>query len=220
MDYKDQYKNKNKSYYDNNRTELEAFIPHNIKTALDVGCGSGFWGEFLKRSRHCIVWGIEPNETAAKAASKKLDKVINGLFSNEMPELATQKFDVIFFNDVLEHLVDPEKALSYCKGFLNPGGVVIASIPNIRFYTVLNDLIFKRDFEYTESGIMDKTHLRFFTKNSIVRMVETAGFKIELIQGINLQPVKGRKIKLLKLLFGKWLSDINVLQYAVVASPV
>ncbi|MDF2434004.1 MAG: hypothetical protein JWP44_3635, partial [Mucilaginibacter sp.] len=86
-----------------------------IKTALDVGCGAGNFAQTIKNIYNCEVWGIEPDGTSALEAAKKIDKAINNIFTDNMPKLKGKKFDVIFFNDVLEHLANPDEALRICK---------------------------------------------------------------------------------------------------------
>src|SRR5437588_3191015 len=128
MNYEQLYEGKQDNYYFHSRPEILPFVPLNVRSVLDVGCGNGAFGQTLKAQRSCNVWGIEPNKEAAHEAVKKLDKVINGLFVKEMPELLGQKFDAIFLNDVLENLFDPGEELTACKKLLNPGGFIIASI--------------------------------------------------------------------------------------------
>lgn len=185
MDYDKLYETKNDIYYAHARTELLPYIPTTIKSALDVGCGGGAFGVLLKQQVNCEVWGIEPNKTAADTAAANLDKAINGLFTKDMPELAGKKFDAIFFNDVLEHLPVPDETLADCHNLLNDNGYIIASIPNIRWYPVMLSLLRYKDFKYENAGVMDKTHLRFFTKKSMVRLFNDAGYKVLTIEGIN-----------------------------------
>jgi 2-polyprenyl-3-methyl-5-hydroxy-6-metoxy-1,4-benzoquinol methylase len=212
------YHDKNTSYFSHSRPELIPFIPKSIKTALDVGCGSGNFGRAVKNIFNCEVWGIEPNETEALEAGKKIDKAINNIFSGRIPELFGKKFDTIFFNDVLEHLVDPADALLVCKKLLNKNGHIIASIPNIRWYPVILSLLRYKDFKYELAGVMDKTHLRFFTAKSMRRLFEDAGYEVITIEGIN----KDRNFKFFNilnfLLFNtQW--DMKYPQFAIVATP-
>lgn len=185
MDYEQLYQNKQASYYGHERLEILPYIPENIQNVLDVGCSNGAFGAMLKAERSCTVWGVEPNKSAAVEAEKVLDKVINGLFSKDVSELISQKFDAIFFNDVLEHLIEPDEALITCKSLLNPNGYIIASIPNIRFYPVILCLLRYKDFKYEEAGVMDKTHMRFFTEKSMYRLFESCGYNVTKAVGIN-----------------------------------
>src|SRR5215211_259957 len=127
------YDSKPTQYFGQIRTEMLPFVPPTAIKILDVGCGSGNFGAELKRTREVEVWGIEPVCHAVKIAQTKLDRVIEGIFTPEsaLPALA---FDSVIFNDVLEHLFDPAAALDYAKTLLSPRGVIVASIPNIRYF--------------------------------------------------------------------------------------
>ena len=171
----------------------------------------------LKKNRQCRVWGVEPGKVAAREAEKHLDHVINGLFVRDMPELANQKFDAIFFNDVLEHLVDPDEALNYCKQLLNPNGCIIASIPNIRWYPVILSLIWYKDFKYEQAGVMDKTHLRFFTLKSMRRLFEDNGYSVTQTEGIN-DHINFPVFNFLNFLTFKIHDDMKFPQFAIAAS--
>ncbi|GAB2983572.1 class I SAM-dependent methyltransferase [Mucilaginibacter puniceus] len=219
MSYNELYQDKNQSYYVNERKELLEFVPPHITSALDIGCGAGNFGRILKTRFNAEVWGIEPDKKSAAIAEGVLDKIINDVFDDESLKKLDRKFDVIFFNDVLEHVPDPDWALRKCHQLLNPGGVIVASLPNMRFYTVINELLFEQDFKYQDSGIMDKTHLRFFTKKSMIRLFNENGYTIKSIEGINQYPVQGKKMKFLSWFLKKWLTDITFLQYAIVAYP-
>jgi len=186
MDYKKLYASKDTGYFAHDRTELLPFIPKNIQSALDIGCGNGAFGMLLKKTFPDLeVWGVEPDDRSAGEASGRLDKVINGLFSNTDPGFAGKKFDIIFFNDVLEHLPDPAEAIAMCRVLLAAGGHILASIPNIRWYPVVLSLLRYQDFKYSNAGVMDKTHLRFFTWKSMIRLFEENGCKVVSITGIN-----------------------------------
>jgi len=216
MDYDKLYEHKADTYFLHTRNELLPFIPEGIKTVLDVGCGNGAFGALLKRTYNCVVWGIEPNKQAAEQAGEQLDKAINGLFSAETAELKGQKFDAIFFNDVLEHLPDPEEALTACQDFLNNDGYIIASIPNIRWYPVVLALLRYKDFKYEPAGVMDKTHLRFFTLKSMIRMFENSGYKVVKNAGIN-KDNDFHYFNILNWLLFKSQEDMKYPQFVIVA---
>ena len=165
----DQYETKPDAYYENQRAEMLEFIPENTSSLLEIGCGSGSFGSLVKMSRpECNVWGIEPNHTAAEVAAEKLDKVICGSFNANVPELNGETFDCIVFNDVLEHLANPMNALIDCKPYLSRKGSLVASIPNILHFYQIAEILLQQDWKYQDGGILDNTHLRFFTKKSIV----------------------------------------------------
>jgi 2-polyprenyl-3-methyl-5-hydroxy-6-metoxy-1,4-benzoquinol methylase len=213
-----QYSSKPEGYYGFSRPEILPFVPGRCKRILEVGCSSGAFGTLVKESiPGCIVWGIEPDSNAAAIASTRLDRVINGVFSADVPELSGQTFDAICFNDVLEHLANPEKALLECKTLLAENGAVIASLPNILFFYQISKILIEQDWKYEDAGIMDNTHLRFFTKKSIVRMFESAGYNVNKIEGINAS--YGFKFKVANFLTAGWLTDWKYVQFAVQAQP-
>lgn len=159
-------------YFGASRQDVAAHRSGTYRRALDVGCGAGHFGALLK-SRNCVeeIWGIEGDPQAAKEAERKLDSVINGYAPSALANLSG-KFDIVFFNDSLEHMVDPWLVLRSLREYLSKDALVVASSPNIRFAPVLWDLIFKSDFSYREAGVLDKTHLRFFTKKTMTAMFE------------------------------------------------
>lgn len=204
------------------RNEMLRFVPETAKTILDVGCSVGNFGGMIKAQRSAEVWGVEIDEDAAEIASQKLDKVFNESFDENL-NLPENKFDCIVFNDVLEHMVDPYNALEYAKSLLTKDGVVVASIPNVRFFTNVILLLFHKNWEYVDSGILDRTHLRFFTKRSIESTFTKQNYNIEQITGIN--PLEetdahySRKFKILNFLTLGHIEDMRWLQFAVVAKP-
>lgn len=144
-------------------------------TILDVGCGTGSVSTFLKRASGGELIGIEPStERAAKARSRGIT-VVNDSFPTSQIE---ERFDIVSFADVLEHLADPAEALIAAKAHLKPGGFVIASLPNVAHWSVRWNLVRGR-WDYEACGLMDATHLRWFTKRSLHRLLESAGFTID-----------------------------------------
>ncbi|GAB6012164.1 class I SAM-dependent methyltransferase [Viscerimonas tarda] len=209
----------NSNYFSCERKELIRFIPDTIEKTLDVGCGSGVFSKNLKKiSGNVETYGIEIVEQYAKIAEQHIDHVFTGSIDEFYDKLPDSYFDCIFFNDVLEHLVEPEECLKSLKPKLKAGKIVIASIPNIRNIGILLDLLFKKDWRYTESGIMDKTHLRFFTKKSIIRMFDNCGYKIERIEGIN-SVSRYCLTSIINALLFNALDDVRHQQFVVVASP-
>jgi 2-polyprenyl-3-methyl-5-hydroxy-6-metoxy-1,4-benzoquinol methylase len=184
---------------------------------LDFGCANGNFSKLLKDKLDVEVWGVEIDENAAKVASGKLDHVINKDALEALTQLPDNYFDCILFLDILEHLVDPYSLLDAVKSKLSEQGVIVASIPNIRYCTVLKKLLIKGDWDYQDQGILDKTHLRFFTYKSIQKLFRELEYEILLLEGIG--PTKSRTCKWLTKLF-KSLEDIKFFQYAVIAKPV
>ena len=213
MKYSNVYSSKPDGYYAESREEILSFVPP-ITVALDVGCGKGLFGKILKEKFNCEVWGVEPDKDSAVIAATNLDHVLNSVFDRGL-NFQGKKFDCIFFNDVLEHLVEPTDALLIADNLLKANGCIISSIPNILHFFTIWKIIETQDWQYEEAGIMDRTHLRFFTKKSIVRMFKECGFKVEEIQGIN--PTLGKKYLALNALLFNKIKDMRYRQFIVVA---
>jgi 2-polyprenyl-3-methyl-5-hydroxy-6-metoxy-1,4-benzoquinol methylase len=154
-------------YFDTLRSEIEPLVPDNPAMAMDVGCGAGVTSRWLKQIRPNIVTiGVEIDESVASAAAAVLDAVLVADLNQGIGALAEYegRIELLLLLDVLEHLLDPWARLMELKRLLAPGGVVIASIPNVRNLKVLAPLLFKGDWQYQTSGILDRTHVRFFTR--------------------------------------------------------
>lgn len=210
------YENKPAGYYDNVRHEMLKYLPPSAKKIIDVGCGNGAFAAIVKEKNQAEVWGIELMQEEAKIAETVLDKVFTGPCEQFISDLPDGFFDVIYFNDVLEHLADPYTVLDILKAKLAKGGVIISSIPNVRFYRTFSKVVFGKDWKYDEYGIMDKTHLRFFTGKSIRRMYEDLGYKIVTHEPINVTKSLKPILYNIPLLFTQM--DIRNLQYATVAT--
>lgn len=172
------------SYYKHIRADIVNLVSHGAHRVLDVGCGSGALGEFLKQQGLASeVIGVELSAEVAKEASGKLDRVFCAdLNKVSVGELLTKhdvgQFDYIVLADVLEHLIDPWESLSALTSYLAVNGKIIVSLPNVRHWSVWGPLVFRGKWEYREKGIMDRTHLRFFTKCSAMSLLENSGLKI------------------------------------------
>lgn len=203
-------------YFALTRPEMQLLIPKSSKKILEVGCGAGYFGSEVKAKIPCEYWGIEPFEEAAHAAAKSLDKVLNVSIDQAFKELPTNYFDCLVFNDVLEHLANPFDVLEKFHSILQDGAKIVSSIPNVRYAGNLKELLVNKDWEYKhEGGILDFTHLRFFTKKSIIRMFEQTGFKILSINGIN--PIPNYKFLPVNLLTLGLFNDSKYLQFSVLA---
>jgi 2-polyprenyl-3-methyl-5-hydroxy-6-metoxy-1,4-benzoquinol methylase len=169
------------AYYNHDRSELLRFVPDLSGVALDVGCGAGRFGALLKAERGLRVVGVEANLEAAAAASAVLDECCVG----EYPEVAPPgEFDLICFNDVLEHMIEPEAALLSARSQLKAGGTILASVPNVRHFDLLFQLLIRGDWQYANAGILDRTHLRFYTRRSIERLFSDCSLTVVSIEGI------------------------------------
>lgn len=173
------------------RQEVASFLPVSTAklTVLEVGCG---YGNFRKNiSTDCEYWGIEPIQAIAEQASASLDKVLTGTFQETCGSLPEHYFDCIVCNDVIEHMDDVDGFLQSIKLKLKKDGVIVGSIPNVRYFDNLFNLLIAKDWKYVESGILDKTHLRFFTWKSLQRTFIANDYEIVAFAGIN--PVKLKK---------------------------
>lgn len=153
------------------------------RTVLEVGCATGSVTTLLKNDLACHVTGLEIDPQAAEKAKSICDEVIVGdIESIDLSAIfKNRKFDVITFGDVLEHLRTPIEALRKIKPLLSPNGYVVASIPNIAHASVAFELANGR-FDYRHLGLLDETHIRFFTKRSMLAMFEDAGYIVTELQ--------------------------------------
>lgn len=170
-------------YFENQRTELRNFMPSEYAKVLEIGCGNGNFR--FNCPGDCEYWGVEPNPDAAGKAEQQLTKVLLGTYDDVHEKLPNQYFDLIVCNDVIEHLPDHEAFLKEIQSKLTARGVLIGSVPNIRFLPYLLSLLCKKDWKYESSGVLDRTHLRFFTQKSLWRTFKESGFDIEELSGIN-----------------------------------
>lgn len=197
---------------------MVAFVPPDTRLLIDFGCGAGHFGALVKQTYPaCETWGVEPDAVAAASAATRNDKIFNSTLES-LDDLPTSHFDVVTMNDVLEHLPYSEPALALVRRILKPDGRLVLSVPNVRYFLNVRDLLFKGDWKYEDFGILDRTHLRFFTSKSIARLVAENGFEVEQLRGINPARLKMHY----KVLFGlspPRFSDMRFPQLAVVCKP-
>jgi 2-polyprenyl-3-methyl-5-hydroxy-6-metoxy-1,4-benzoquinol methylase len=203
------------NYFTLVRTEMLPFIPKGASKILEIGCADGNFGELLMSQGAKEVWGLEYEQDQAEIAKKRLHKVLVGDVAIQLLNLPDQYFDVIVCNDVLEHLIDPYTVVLKLKNKLSENGVIVSSIPNIRYFRNFFDLLFNKNWIYTDSGILDRTHFRFFTYKSIRKLFEDNGYEIVKMVGIN--STKSIRPFIFNLLFLGWFWDIRFLQFATVA---
>lgn len=200
-------------YYRNERLDVIRVLPQKPRRVLELGCGAGVFGKRLKDDFGCTVEGIELFKEAAEEAATRLDKVhLAELESFDFSSL-NKKFDLIVANDVLEHLKDPWSVLSKVRSCLTKDGYVVVSIPNVRYYKVVQSLLFKGEWKYMDSGVLDSTHIRFFTKKSIIEMFDNAGYALVKIKP-NIPGPRGHRVKRLT---NKLFEEFCAIQYLVVA---
>lgn len=149
---------------------------------LEIGCDCGANLLEIKRYyKNANLYGVEINEDAARLASQLIN-VKNGNIEEQSIDFGV-RFDYIIFGDVLEHLHAPDKAVRYCKKMLKNGGRIIASIPNLGCYEVIRELL-KGNFQYSDTGLLDRTHIHFFAFNEILRLFINEGYSVENVRTI------------------------------------
>jgi SAM-dependent methyltransferase len=217
------YASKREEYFECPRSEMLGYVPSLCRSVLDVGCGTGSFGASIRKRTGCEVWGVESNAGSIQKAEQNIDKVFHGYFGPEL-HLPLGYFDCIVFNDVLEHMLDPASALVVARALLSSGGCIVASIPNIGHFPTVWKLVIRGEWEYKEFGILDKTHLRFFTRLSILRLFQGTGFAVQRIDGISpflsLEPGDEslwRRYSLFSWLPIRSIKDMRYQQFAIVA---
>lgn len=174
-------------YFSNPRPELLPLVPKQARRVLELGCGDGaFARAFLSEvdEKDCEYWGVEASESAARIAASHFKVLAKGI-DQALSELPGNHFDLLICNDVLEHLPDPTRTLESLRAKLAPRAKLFLSVPNVRFLPVLLELLLKKDWRYQDAGVLDRTHLRFFTEKSLRRMIEESGFVVKELRGIN-----------------------------------
>jgi 2-polyprenyl-3-methyl-5-hydroxy-6-metoxy-1,4-benzoquinol methylase len=202
----------------NKRDDFLSLVPENIKRILDAGCADGSLSAGFN-SRGIEITGIEMDSFLAKQAKERLGEVFPADIESFDPPFLNHYFDCILFADVLEHLKNPAGILAKYKQYLNDNGCVIASIPNVRYYKLIIRLLLGGTWDYMDTGILDKSHLRFFTLINIKELLEDAGYAITVIKR---NIVASRFAKFLNFIFFDSLKNLLTYQYyikAVKASP-
>jgi len=208
---------KPKGYYSSVREDMIGYIPAHAKRTLEFGCGTGGFSAMVKEKLGVEAWAVEIDKESAKAASERLDKVICDDAHKAVDLVPDDYFDCIIFFDILEHLIDPDSLLTQVKTKLAKDGVIAASIPNVRYYRALVQLVVHGNWDYKDHGILDRTHLRFFTHKSIVKMFDALDYRILQMEGIH--PTSSRTFKILNVLLLNSISDVRYKHFAVVAKP-
>lgn len=201
-------------YFANPRHEMIPFLPERYSRVLEVGCGEGAFAGLLQP---CEIWGVEPEPASAVHATAHMHKVLVGRYDEVEADLPESYFDLVVCNDVIEHLADPESFLCSIRSRLVPGGYVVASIPNMRHWEVLWQLLVMKDWRYVREGILDRTHLRFFTEKSAARLFRTSGYVIERASGINdvFHPIRRAVLAFVGALTLGYYRDIGYRQFGI-----
>lgn len=191
-------------YYEELRLPMLSLIKDTPKRVLEIGCASGQTLAYLKERGAELTVGVEYSpEVAERARSRNgVDRVIAGNVETIDLDFEENSFDLILVGHVLEHLVDPWTVLRRLRALLKPQGRLVGALPNVRHYSVVLPLFFSGKWHYEKSGIMDWTHLRFFTRQSAIDLLTTSGLRVETIQ-----PDAGRRSRMIDRLSFGILSD-------------
>jgi len=152
---------------------------------LELGAATGYFSRFLKEELDCLVDGVELDAAMAAEAAPYCGKLVVGDLGRErlLDHFEPAAYDFIICADVLEHLYSPETVLEQLPALLVPGGKVVISIPNVGYAGVILDLI-EGGFQYRDEGILDRTHIRFFTRGSFEGFLSTAGYEVKSVEPV------------------------------------
>jgi methionine biosynthesis protein MetW len=179
--------------YESSRPEVRALVPPRTRRILDLGCASGAVGAALKAREDVEVVGVERDAAYAADARRRLDRVVEADvegFAARAGELG--RFDCLIAADVLEHLVDPWRALRDYAGLLEPGCRAVVSLPNVASWQTYWALA-RGSWPRRPEGIFDATHLRWFTLKDAWELCEQAGLEVEAVHRIS-WPGRGRRV--------------------------
>jgi len=175
--------NADAEYYAKHRPEVVPFLPREPSRVLEIGCGEGRFRANLPLT--CEYRGVEPSAEAGRLAATVLDAVLVGTYGEVAAGLPAHYFDLVICNDVIEHMPDHDAFLEAIKQKMAPGAYLAGSVPNVRFVSNLFQMLIAKEWHYEDFGVLDRTHLRFFTGRSWQRTLSEHGFVVETIAGIN-----------------------------------
>lgn len=152
---------------------------------LELGTATGYFSRYLAEELGCAVDGVELDAAMAESAAAYCGRMLVADLQQERlaDHFPPASYDFIVCADVLEHLPDPEAVLVQLKALLKPGGKVLISIPNVAYAGVILDLI-EGGFQYRDEGILDRTHLRFFTRGSFTGFLQNTGYEAESVEPV------------------------------------
>ncbi|MDO8444906.1 MAG: class I SAM-dependent methyltransferase [Deltaproteobacteria bacterium] len=209
------YNEKEDDYFRNLRSEILPLLPNgDMGRVLEVGCGTGDTLDYIKNATHCEwVCGVELFHEAAEEARGKLDEVYEGDIEKINLPIEEGSLDVVLCLDVLEHLIDPWSVVHKLDMLIKPGGVLIASIPNVRHFKASFPLFFLGQWDYRDAGILDSTHLRFFVRETAVKLMECSGLTVDMVKATGFE--KGSKSRTINILTFSLFRPFLEVQYLI-----
>lgn len=194
----DLYARKEANYFSNARQEILPLLPSKFSKIFELGCGDGSTLQMIKSYFDVsFCAGFDIDDRSIAIARQHLDLAVPGNIEFTEPPEAVRDIDVILCLDVLEHLVDPWRVVRMLHERLSDSGVIIASIPNVRYFRVSLPLLFKGSWELADAGILDRTHLRFFVKKTAIDLMTSSGLHLHKLQPLGLEV--GRKARLVNM---------------------
>jgi len=160
-----------------------SFVTNNSKI-LELGCATGFMSQYFQQQKKCKVFAVDINSQATAFVKKHCKKTITGDLEDKKTWIEIKKYkpyDIVFASSIIEHLSQPEFILQMTKQVLKNSGSLIITIPNIAHWRMRWNLLIG-NWNYQDYGVLDKTHLRFFTYYTFQHLIKQAGFKIQLIK--------------------------------------
>lgn len=208
------YQEKNSNYFANARTDILPMLPKQADRVLEIGCGDGstlLWAR--EQLNSSWTGGVELFEDAAEKAKSKVDWIAQGNIESINLPFEAGSIDLILCLDVLEHLWDPWTVVGHLSQLIKPGGVLVASIPNMLHHSVMLPLILRGRFDYRDEGVLDRTHIRFFTKATAVELFESGGLVVNKIINARM----GSRSRLLNMMSCGFIKTVFEAQYLISA---
>lgn len=217
------------SYFEHGRADVLELIPLEAQEVLDLGCGAGMLGVAIKERQAARVIGVERDPDAAARARSRLDALHEDDLESDSVRFEPSQFDVVVCADVLEHLARPERVLRRVHSWLKPSGTLIVSLPNVRHHSVVRSLL-NGNWTYERAGLLDATHLRFFTRRELEKLLYRTGFELQrlVLKSAPGDPPADEVVAKADLTLGKWKAeglgredvlDLYTYQYLAVAKP-
>lgn len=213
----DIYASKEGRYFAHARVDIAPLLPRQFHSVLEIGCGAGATLAWLRETYRCDrVAGMELSDRVADTARTHAHDVVTGNAEDLIDtSFDGEQFDLVLCLDVLEHMVDPWHFVAKLGRVVNPAGTVIFSVPNVRHFRVSFPLLFAGNWRYVDEGVLDRTHLRFFTRESALELASISPF--EVVQWRHNLPPPTSKVGLANKLTLGLLADFLASQFLISA---